>query len=405
MIISVLYIHHSGVFGGASRSLLELVRAFPEGAVKAHLITQRGKVPGIFRECGVEVIETLGISQFDHTRFGYYRATRYLILLRELAYVPFTIWSMLKARWQWKNIDIVHVNEITNALSILLAKLIFRCPLVVHVRSVQQGEKGGLRKKLVLWLLKKADAVIAIDSTVRNSLPESQSVHIVHNGFNLRQQPLQAKHYATDEFSERPMKVLFVGGLVVMKGILDLVQAAKMCADAHLNVKFFIVGDTPREEGGVKSHLLNALGFSHDVKRYCRDYIAEHQLENLIEFSGFILDIESAYKNADVLCFPSHLNAVGRPVIEAALLRVPSIVAIRDAAEDTMIHQNTGICIVEENAQSLFDAVNYYYSNPVEISRMGELAYQLASENFNISKNSEKVLGIYRDLYESQATK
>lgn len=402
--LSVLYIHHSGVFGGASRSLLEMIRAFPDKSVKPHLITQRGKVPGIFRECGVEVIESAGISQFDHTRFGYYHGMRWLILLRELAYAQSTVWAMFKAKKKWPHIDLVHVNEVTNALSIMLAKMIFRCPVIVHVRSVQQHEKGGFRRKFVVWLLHKADAVIAIDSTVRNSLPDSGHVHVIHNGFSLRQPLLKNKSYAQTMFSKRPMKVLFVGGLMAMKGILELVHAAKMCADAHLNVKFIIVGDTPRDQGGIKAQILNAFGFSHDVKGYCRDYIAEHQLENLIEFSGFTLDIESVYKDADVLCFPSHLNAVGRPVIEAALLKVPSIVAIRDAAEDTIIHQKTGICIAEKDAQSLFDAVNYYYSNPAEIGRMGDSACQLARENFDISKNAEKVLGIYRDLCARQAT-
>ena len=155
MALSILYIHHCGSFGGASRSLLELIRAFPENEVKAHLITQKGKVSEIFREHGVEVIESGGISQFDHTRFGFYRSVRWLILLREIVYIPFTIWSMLKARRQWKNIDIVHVNEITNVLPILLAKVIFRCPLIIHVRSVQLVEKGCLRRKFVLWMLAK----------------------------------------------------------------------------------------------------------------------------------------------------------------------------------------------------------------------------------------------------------
>jgi len=398
--LSVLYIHHSGVFGGASRSLLEMIRAFPQDTVKAHLVTQRGKVPEVFREHGVDVIETVGISQLDHTRFGFYRSARWLILLRELAYVPFTLWSMLKARRQWEHIDVIHVNEITNALSIVLAKILFSCPVVVHVRSVQQDEKGRLRRKIVLWLLKKADAVIAIDETVRNSLPDSLPVHVVHNGFNLRQPRDDSPDYHPESFLQRPMKVLFVGGLLVMKGILELVHAAKMCADAGLNVKFIMVGDTPRDDRGVKARLLHALGFSHDVKGYCRDYISEHMLDDLIDFSGFTLDIESVYRNADVLCFPSHLNAVGRPVIEAALLKVPSIVAIRNAEEDTMIHKETGLCIQEKDAQSLFDAVCYFYNNPDEIKRMGEASYHLARQNFDISKNAERIRGIYQSLSE-----
>lgn len=392
---SVLYIHHCGVFGGASRSLLELIRAFPEDTINAHVITQKGRVPEIYREYGVKVIETVGISQLDHTRFGYYRSVRWLILLREISYIPFTAWIMLKAKKQWKNIDIVHVNEVTNAIAILLVKPIFHCKLVVHVRSVQQAEKGGMRRWFVLWLLKRANAVIAIDSTVRNSLSMEQDIHIIHNGFRVDQSLLSDKNYFECQTNDRPMKIVFVGGLIVMKGILEFLHAAKLCADKKMNVKFVVVGDIPRQQKRLKTTLLNKLGFSFDVISYCRDYIVEHNLEEIIEFSGFTMNIESVYKDADVLCFPSHLNAVGRPVIEAALFKVPSIVAMNDSAEDIIIHNQTGLCIKEKDSTALLIAIEHYYKQPSEIRRMGIAAFELANKNFDIQNNAKRVLKVY----------
>ena len=58
--ISVLYIHHSGYFGGASRSLLEMIEAFPDKEVEPFLLTQTGQVGAIFRERGIDVIKTVG---------------------------------------------------------------------------------------------------------------------------------------------------------------------------------------------------------------------------------------------------------------------------------------------------------------------------------------------------------
>ena len=400
MTISVLYVHHSGVFGGASRSLLELIRAFPPDSVKAHVVTQRGKVPLVFREHGIEVIEAVGLSQLDHTRFGYYRGIRWLLLAREIAYIPFTILAMLKARRQWPRIDLVHVNEVTNALSIVLARMIFRVPLVVHVRSVQQGRKGEWRRRLVVKLLTQAEATIAIDSTVRRSLPKELPVEIIHNGFAVSQASPEGVETGSGTFEQRPMQVLFVGGLIVMKGILELVRAAKLCAERGMNVRFVVVGEAPRRERGIKAALLNALGFSFDVQGYCADFIKEHGLQDIIEFRGFTLDIEQVYREADVLCFPSHLNAVGRPVIEAALSGVPSIVAISDPAEDTIRHRETGLCIPEKDSVALFEAVEYFYRSPSEIARMGKAAFELAEQNFNIHRNAESVLGIYSQCLE-----
>jgi len=89
MSVSVLYIHHCGVFGGSSRSLLEIIKAFPEKSVKPYLITQKGITSKIFKDLGIETIETIGISQFDNTKIGYYRGFRWLILLREFFYIIF----------------------------------------------------------------------------------------------------------------------------------------------------------------------------------------------------------------------------------------------------------------------------------------------------------------------------
>ena len=105
--ISVLYFHHSGYYGGASRSLLEMIEAFPDKEVEPFLLTQTGRVGEIFRERGIDVIETVGISQFDHTRYGHYRSFRWLILLREIFYFPFTVSAIIKARLKWKNIEII----------------------------------------------------------------------------------------------------------------------------------------------------------------------------------------------------------------------------------------------------------------------------------------------------------
>jgi len=316
--------------------------------------------------------------------------------LRELAYIPFTVLGLLQAKFRWKEIDIVHINEVTNLLSIMLAKLIFNCPIIVHVRSVQQTQGSALRKRLVHWVLGMADTVIAIDMTVRRSLPETIDVQVVHNGFNHTQGKQQKRNYADNSFSEKPMVVTFVGSLSIMKGIVELLDAAKLCKKNKLNIEFLIVGEAPRKLPALKAYIYSKLGLSIDIDRYCREFIKENQLENTIKFSGFTMDIESVYLGADVLCFPSHLNAVGRPVIEAAIYKVPSIVSIDHLSEDTIIDKSTGICIKEKSADDLFGAIKYFYEQPHEIHRMGLNSFDLAQENFNIHENAKRVVGIYQ---------
>src|SRR4051812_27824649 len=101
-----------------------MISALPKGAVIPHLVTPRGTVAEVASRQGVAVIETGGIAQFDCTRFGHYHGLRWIIFLRELWYTPRTISAMLKAKFQWPDIDLIHVNELTILLPIVLANYI-----------------------------------------------------------------------------------------------------------------------------------------------------------------------------------------------------------------------------------------------------------------------------------------
>jgi glycosyltransferase involved in cell wall biosynthesis len=397
MPISVLYIHHSGYFGGASRSLLEMIESFPDKTVQPFLLTQTGQVGAIFRERGIEVIETVGISQFDHTRYGHYRSFRWLILLREIFYFPFTVLAIIKARLKWKNIEIIHINEVTNIPSIILVRLFFKCPIFIHVRSVQQNEDCSYRKKLVTWILGLAKKVIAIDIRVKNSLPIEHEVDIIRNGLNKINNNKTAKHYLKGNFKKEVMTIAFIGSLTKMKGIYELLTAVKLCAERKVNVKLLIVGKKPKKALRAETYILNKLGLPSNTRDFCEDFITKNSLGDFIDFCGFTLEIEDIFNDADVVCFPSHLNAVGRPVIEAALHKLPSIVAIDDEEDDMIFHQKTGLRIKEKSAESLFHAINYFYMHPQEIKRMGVNAHKLAHTKFDIRLNSKKMLVLYEE--------
>jgi len=401
MQLSVLYIHHNGDFSGAQRSFLEMMNAFPINAVKPHVVIQKGRFAEFMKTMGVPVIEARGIAKFDNTQYGYYRGLRWLILAREIVSIPFTLIAMARARHKWKDIQIVHVNEVTALLPIILAKVFFQKPVVVHVRSVQQTRKAHLRIRLIKFVLMHfANKVIAIDETVKTSLPPGLDVQVVHNGFSI---DTVKKHSGSIEddlakLPRRKLKVGMVGSLLQLKGVYDFIEAAKLCVDKNMDIDFIIVGDNPRKLDGITGALLKKLGFANDVKSDVEQFIQQKGLEAHVHLIGFSLNIEEIYKHLDVLCFPSHLNAVGRPVFEAAFLKVPSIVAITNPLADTMIDGQTGICIDPKNPSALAAAIEYFYSRPEEIIRMGEIANELAWKYFDIKKNALEVLNMYCEL-------
>ena len=381
-----------------------MINAFPEKSVDARVVTQQGNVTDILEQHRLPVIQATGISQFDNTRYGYYRRYRWALLIREILFLLPTFRSILKAKKRWPDTAIIHVNEITNLFPIIIAKLIFQKPVIVHCRSVQQRRFVKYRYRIIEHLLNKfADRFIAIDHTVKDSLPDSLDITVIHNGLNTPGQDNSENH--SQPGKEEPLKkntqdtihIAMVGNLLKFKGVYDFMLAAEICIQKNYQILFYFVGAVPPKREPVKNKLLRKIGLHHHIGTEIYDYIRKHSLTPYFRFIGFTQDIHSIYENIDVLCFPSHLDAVGRPVIEAALYKIPSIVAITDPKDDTIIDRETGICIEPKNHEALADAMDYFYNNRNEIQRMGNSAYRLACKNFNVRDNSRKVLKLYRD--------
>jgi len=395
--MKILYIHMTGAFAGGCRSLYEAVRALPEGEVQSLFVAPRGTVHDFFARIG-EVIDTRGMSQLDHTRYNYYRGLRWLVVLRELAFLPSTLLVLYRARRRWKTIDLIHVNEITGVLPWLIARRLFKTPVVVHVRSVVRDDVGSLRTRWINSLLHdKADAIIAIDETVRGSLPLALAVDVIHNSFSL-QAPKDADSSFADRLSLKPgsFKVGFVGNLLRVKGIFELIEAARMTREQGVDAEFIIVGSDAGRSDTLLSRLLNRLKLGQDVGSEVRAKIAEYGLEDRVHMAGFTADVAQAYACMDVLCFPSHYDAPGRPIFEAGFLNIPSIVAVRKPTSDTLVDGVTGLAVPPRDAEALASAIAALAADRGRAAKMGAAAHELAVSNFLPERNSRKLLALYK---------
>jgi glycosyltransferase involved in cell wall biosynthesis len=400
--LSVLYIHPIGAFGGASRSLLELLRAFPPGAVQPKLIMPRGQVASIFEATGNPLITARGISQLDFTRFGFYRGLRWLILLREIYFLPGTVWALWRARRLWRHIDLIHVNEGSVLLPALLAKALFRKPLLIHVRSVQQTEGIALRARFRDWVLaRRAEAVVAIDETVRASLPRGLAVEVVHNSFTPDQEGESDARIdrLAGRLNSGSLRVGMIGNLLAAKGIYEFLEAARLCIQVYeANVDFLIVGSNPRRLSGLHGRVLKMLGWAHDVESDVEQFVAQHGLAARIHRLEFTPHISAVYRLLDVVCFPSYLDAVGRPVLEAAWFGIPCIAAVERPAPDTFRHGETGLRVPPKDPEALARTIVDLTKDRALLRRMGEAARGLAVTNFDSSRNALRMLRIYERL-------
>lgn len=395
--LKVLYLHPFAAYGGATKSLSELMGAMPRQEIEGIALAPLGLASQSLDSVGLRVLPVRGLAQWDDTRFGHYRGARWLILLRELAYWPGSLLALRRAA-QHGPFDLIHCNEITALLVGVLAKRMLRVPLLVHVRSLQRSNRSGRVTAWLQRLLRRhADAVVAIDEAVRRTLPTDLSVQIIHNGMKVPSELPAKTPDPTDVFC-----VGIIGVLHRSKGVYELIEAARLLRDRGVPMRVVVVGENVHQLSGLRGWLLRKLDFARDVRAELEAFVNEHRLQDVVEFTGFIRDIRPVYGRLDAVCFPSHLDAPGRPVFEAALFGLPTVVAMKQPTADVIVDGETGLCIAEPTPVAIADAIQTLARDPTRSRAMGFRARQLALERFDSQICAANMLNLYRRIVESR---
>jgi glycosyltransferase involved in cell wall biosynthesis len=405
--LRVVYLHVIGEFGGSSRSLYEAVRAMPADAVDALFVTQRGSVELFFGHLG-QIVTAWGITKFDHTRYSHYRGVRWLVLLREISYLPATMLALWRARRVVGRVDVLHLNEFTGLPALWLARRWLRPrATVIHLRSLACENPKLARTDWLHARLRSADALVAIDESVRATVPADLRVDVIHNAFTpaSADTPDEAIERRLDTLRPESFKLGFVGNLLLVKGILDLIEAARITRDRGIDVDFVVVGDDARGSRGPIAWLLRKLELQQDLRVEVERRIDEYQLRDRVHMVGFTPAIARVYRRFDALCFPSHFDAPGRPIFEAAFFGVPSIVAVNNPRPDTLVHEVTGLAVQARAPEKLADAIARLASDRDAARRMGMAAREMAERNFNAQRNSSDLLAVYRRIVGHAASK
>lgn len=394
--MKVLYLHPAGTFGGASKSLIELFSLLREAGVVGTVLTPGGSAANAFATASLSLVTVKGLSQFDNTRYGYYRRARWLILLRELFLLPFSLFALWRLRRE--TFDLIHLNEVTLLPLGVVAKWLLRVPLVVHVRSLQCKPDAGLRSRWVNSLLRRhADAVVPIDHTVAATLAKDLPLSIIHNGLKISNLPGKAP-----AMEGEVVKVGFLGVLIPLKGIFELLEAMGILKSRGVRIVCLVAGENARQLSGFKAWLLGKLGFARDVRAELEALIRRDALEDHVKLLGFVGDVREIYPQLDILCFPSHLDAAGRPVFEAAFYSIPSVVAVQNPMPDAILHEVTGLAVPKPDPLLVADALQRLAEDTALRHQLGRQARDWAEQTFSIAANAGRMLELYRQVLSSK---
>ena len=216
------------------------------------------------------------------------------------------------------------------------------------------------------------------DFFLRNKFVAADNVTCIPgSGVNLQRFRRKVSRDAVDGHK---MRFLMVSRIIVEKGVLDYVEAARRVRQKHPDVRCYLLGEMEAENGKI------------DI-----DVMDEWKKSGIVEYLGMTDDVKKVLCNVDCVVLPSYYReGVPRSLLEAASMSLPVIttdsVGCRDAVDDEI----TGILVPPRNPDALEKAMCRLITMPVskrlEMGRMGRRKMEREfDENIVINRYLEEI--------------
>ncbi|HEX6977544.1 MAG TPA: glycosyltransferase family 4 protein [Patescibacteria group bacterium] len=314
-------------------------------------------------------------------RFPWIRANLFLLLekypILEFVYLApgLFMMSFIFIFWNRSKIKVIHAQGlVAGAIGVVMGKL-FGKKVVVSTHSIYRFPESGLYSKFCQKLFNGSNHVLTLSKQSKSEVLDlnvnSEKVSVFTYWVNQKIFSPINKLRARKKLglSGKKFYCLFVGRLVAVKGIMDLIDAARITK----TVEFLIIGDGPMAD---------------DV----RD--AQAKLSNL----NFIGKIDNRYlpiyySASDVVIVPStHEEGFGRVIIESLSCGTPVVGSRRGAIVEAM-DESVGV-FIDVSGKNISRVLNMFIKNKNKLKRMAKNARKFAVKNYS-SDNIQLITKYY----------
>ncbi len=168
---------------------------------------------------------------------------------------------------------------------------------------------------------------------------------------------------------------IFIGRLLVEKGINEFLDAAEIVKVRFPKSLFIILGETePESKSSVSLDRLERL-----------------TKEGVVQYLGQVDNVLDYLSKSSVFVLPSYREGVPRSTQEAMAIGRPVITTDVPGCRETVVDNVTGFLIPPFDAGSIAEKMIYFLENPDSIKKMGQSSYKYAVDNFDASKINDKL--------------
>ncbi|WP_010176211.1 glycosyltransferase family 4 protein [Pseudomonas sp. PAMC 25886] len=300
----------------------------------------------------------------------------------------FAIWRLL---WQLRP-DVLHLVTIKPVLYGGVAARLAPVKGVVTAISglgfvfLSKGLKATITRKVVSTFYRLALGKRNLRSIFQNpddrdlllsmgGLTQSKVVMIRGSGVDL------SRYTALPEPEGTPV-VCLAARLLLDKGVVEFVEAAKILTARGINARFQLIGDIdPGNPATVTTSQLQ-----------------QWREEGVIELLGYRDDIANVFAAANIVTLPSYREGLPKVLVEAAACGRAVVTTDVPGCRDAIDADVTGFLVPVRDAEALANELQVLIEAPALRARMGAAGRELALRAFAIEKIVQQHLDVYREL-------
>lgn len=175
-----------------------------------------------------------------------------------------------------------------------------------------------------------------------------------------------------------PIRFIFVGRLLVEKGIREFVEAARIVKVSHPNSEFVVLGGLDEvNPGGLSKNAFNELID-----------------EGLVIYPGHVADVARWISDSSVFVLPSYREGFPRSTQEAMAIGRAVITSDAPGCRDSIIDGLNGFLVPRWSSDKLADKMLFFIDNPDAVTEMGKESYCIAREKFDCHKVNLKLMNL-----------
>lgn len=164
------------------------------------------------------------------------------------------------------------------------------------------------------------------------------------------------------------------------KGIKEFIEAAKIIKNRNVSARFILIGrPDPNNPSSIPEKKL-----------------AQWEKQGVIETWGHRKDMPAIFRNANIVCLPSHREGLPKVLMEACASGRPIVTTDVPGCRDIVKTEFNGLLVPPRNSKALARALERLILDQDLRSSMGKRARKIAIDNFSQDQIISETLSVYQ---------